>query len=424
MFVIQAFKSSYFPQKPNHTQTNNTMKTKLMTIALFLTCQLAFGQNDSIRQQILKMETSKSALINNGRVLLLEKFMDGDITKVKEIKDYLLSLEGYNYVALYPGEKWLILFQTKEYQPILEDIRNYKKVLDIDRNKILPLDDNLFERLRAKSYSEKEQLFQDIEEAQVSDEEKELLIMHLTLGLKTNAETPDLSQEELNNRADWFLQTYPNSFGASYTREYIRDQWRESYWGWGFELFLGGGPLTSKLRNQFDVPGFIGMELAASYKKFHFYQRDFLGFTTLLRDVESPDRIWLKGADAEVVLWEFSVGYAALETRKIKLVPFTGIGGFNIEPPKEQIDKEPDLGTFRMNSKTTFTVGANLDIKLGRCNYPFVTFSGRENTRWILRLRYEYAIPHFTPIYPGYNGNMHLITIGFGAFGHKIVRQK
>ncbi|WP_243345483.1 hypothetical protein [Parabacteroides sp. FAFU027] len=400
------------------------MKTCLFSIAIFLFSQTFYAQNDTLQQEIIKMGTSKTMLISNGRVLLLEKFLEGDMVKVKEIKDYLLSLENENYRALYPGEKWLILFWTKEYQPILNDIRDYKNVLHPNRNKIEPPDDNLFERLRVKSYNHKEDLFQYIENASITNEEKEILDMHLTLGLKKDADTPDITQEQLNDRADWFLKTYPNSYAVDYTREYIRYKWGASNWGWGYEFFLGAGPLTNKLKEHFDVPAYIGLEFSASYKRFHFFQRDFIGLTTTLKDIPSSNLIWTKGADAEFFLWEFSVGYAAIETRKIKLVPFTGIGGSNVEPPQDQIDKYPELSTFKMAFKTTYTIGANLDIKLGKGDEHFVTYTGWVKTRWILRLRYEYALPQFAAYYPGYNGNMHMITVGIGAFSHKIVRQK
>lgn len=400
------------------------MKTQLLTITMLFVCVIVYGQNDTLQQEIMKMEASKSVLIRNGRELLMGKLIEGNIAKVKEIKDYLLSLESDGYVALYPGEKWLIMFWTKEYEPILNDIRQYNTTLKSAKNKIRPPEDYLFNRLRSHSYENKAKLFQYIEEADLSDEKKELLDMHLIVGLMTDANPPDLTQEQLNDRANWFLHTYPDSFGAAYTREYIRDEWCESNWGWGLEFFIGAGILTDKLKDNFSDHAALGVELSGSYKNFYLHQRDYIGISETRKEFSSPEAVWKKYAEADIFLIELSIGYAALETRKIKLVPFAGIATCDITPPQEEINKYPGLSKFEIDFTTTYTFGANLDIKMGKSIFPFISTFGNEKTYWLMRLRYEYSIPQFARAYPGFDGHMHMITLGIGVFGRKMVRRK
>ena len=70
------------------------MKRILLFFALFIAIP-SFAQ---IEEEI--MQSSKSAKIAQGRNYLVEKFVERDFDKVKEIKDYLLSLEDDDYVAI------------------------------------------------------------------------------------------------------------------------------------------------------------------------------------------------------------------------------------------------------------------------------------------------------------------------------------
>lgn len=79
-----------------------------LILLIFSNC--LYSQVDSIKSQILNYEDSKSAIISKGRKLLLDKFIEGDLMKVKEVKDYLINTEDENYIAFYPSEYWFILY--------------------------------------------------------------------------------------------------------------------------------------------------------------------------------------------------------------------------------------------------------------------------------------------------------------------------
>ena len=89
---------------------NILMKRIILILTLLLpTAFSAFAQIEDEIQQ------SRKEKIEKGRAYLLEKFLDRDYDKVREIKDYLLELEDDNYVALTPIELWHTLFWTKEF---------------------------------------------------------------------------------------------------------------------------------------------------------------------------------------------------------------------------------------------------------------------------------------------------------------------
>ena len=62
-----------------------------ITLILLIFSNCLYSQVDSIKSQILDYEDSKSTIISKGRKLLLDKFIEGDLMKVKEIKDYLIN---------------------------------------------------------------------------------------------------------------------------------------------------------------------------------------------------------------------------------------------------------------------------------------------------------------------------------------------
>ena len=104
------------------------MKIRKLLIAVILTFVIfqLFSQVDSTERQILNYDNSKSVIISKGRSLLLDKFIENDRDKVKEIKDYLIEKgEDENYIALYTAEYWLILYWTNEYEELLKSIKKF-----------------------------------------------------------------------------------------------------------------------------------------------------------------------------------------------------------------------------------------------------------------------------------------------------------
>ncbi|MDD4756584.1 MAG: hypothetical protein PHG29_10945, partial [Prolixibacteraceae bacterium] len=77
------------------------LKKLKITLLLLTLSNCLFSQVDSIESQILNYEDSKSTIISKGRKLLLDKFVEEDLKKVREIKDYLVKTEDENYIALY-----------------------------------------------------------------------------------------------------------------------------------------------------------------------------------------------------------------------------------------------------------------------------------------------------------------------------------
>ena len=191
-----------------------------ITLILVLFSNCLFSQVDSIKSQIMQYEDSKSTIISKGRKLLLDKFIDGDLTKVREIKNYLVKTEDDNYIALYPEEYWFVLYWTKDYLELAENIQNFDSAkVDSYYTKIRPLNDMLYIKLNEKSFENESQIKKQIQESDLDSETKQILILNFDYLLIENRKDP-YTQDNINNQADKFLKTYPSSIYDDFTKTY------------------------------------------------------------------------------------------------------------------------------------------------------------------------------------------------------------
>ena len=161
------------------------MKTILSTFIFFLCLAPLVGQtNDSIRQEILGQPSSKLEILSKGRRLLLENLQKGDLFKVMEIKDALIS-EADNNVneVFFPGEYSLILYWTEEYTDLLAYIKSdANNVVEVRSERMLDMlasTDQLYKNISLKSAESYDVIIHFLDEAQLSDVEKDFLELHL-----------------------------------------------------------------------------------------------------------------------------------------------------------------------------------------------------------------------------------------------------
>ena len=81
------------------------MRTSVFFSLFFLVFSAMQAQQDSLQQEILDYSNTTSQIISRGRSLLLDKFMERDLQKVSEVRDYLVNeVQNVDYLALYPSE--------------------------------------------------------------------------------------------------------------------------------------------------------------------------------------------------------------------------------------------------------------------------------------------------------------------------------
>ncbi|MBO4328092.1 MAG: hypothetical protein J5831_01625, partial [Bacteroidales bacterium] len=190
------------------------MRKKLLLLGLLM----AIVTMPALAQIENELDQSKSELVRKGRDYLLEKFLDRDYDKVKEIKDYLLGLETEDFLAFIPSEYWHILLWTREYDVLLAEFRQidsaYITALD---KKVMPYRGRLIDQLYRRSMEDEHQLRFYLQEAQLSQEDFDFLSLYLDWDLKPENQRGYLhyygslclgdcyGDKEINELADKFL---------------------------------------------------------------------------------------------------------------------------------------------------------------------------------------------------------------------------
>lgn len=198
------------------------MKRILLFFALFVT----FPSFAQIGEEI--MQSSKRTKIAEGRNYLLEKFIERDYDKVKEIKDYLLNLEDDDYVALTPYELWHVLAWTKEFDALTENLRHFDSAyFESFKNKIFPEKDMLLRKLYMKGCEDEHLIRFNLQEAQLQPEDDAAVSLIFDWLLQKS----DDEQEGLNEKSTRFLKDYPNSDYEWFVRHFVREVYVEKNWG-------------------------------------------------------------------------------------------------------------------------------------------------------------------------------------------------
>ena len=407
------------------------MRKLFITLILTITTVQLFSQIDSVERQILNYENSKSVIISKGRGMLLDKFLENDMDKVREIKKYLIEKgEDENYIALYTAEYWLILYWTNEYEELQKSIKKFNLNPTVQYQiypsyvrgyytsrpdtRISPLPDMLYNKLLLYSKEKEDEIISWIYAATIDMEKKEFLRLNFeSLIKKSNS-----YQDTLNMMVKSYLEVFPESEYNDYIRHYIKYKYVLGDWGSAFEVFAGYSFLTGGLNDIYNDNVLGGGAIDIYYKRFEFVMRMFGGSLRMKKDIEYSTGFYPKDSTMSVFIPELSFGYATFENHRIKLAPFVGIGGLFIHASSTKRKEIPELKELSI-SAFAFNLGASFDIRLGKKSeykyYPN-SFDG------FIRIRYNFCLPIFSDK-NDISGRMHTITIGIGMFAKDLKRE-
>lgn len=394
------------------------MKRTILTLTILLAT--AFSAFAQIENEIMQ---SKMEKISKGRAYLLEKFLDRDYDKVKEIKDYLLGLEDDNYVALRQKELWHILQWTKEYDALASLLRRSDSVFlcenfeygyfDVRYNnkKVFPGWDDLGMQLQSRSAEDKHLLQFGLQEADLTLEDRVFLTMFLdwlfvknNYLIRNNYLIKDEDQMRLNEMATQFLSDYPNSDYEWFVRHLIRKQYVENDWGIGAGIAFRSALTTGTLANH----GLgMGIVFDVLYKRFDLTLG--FGFMTLKTREDqiysfqgTYGLVYPKGSDCNWTFPYADLSYYLFDGKRIAVGPLVGIGWIFEDYPYN--DKKED--EYKDLNKNFFVckLGLSFDFKVP--NYGF--------DRSALRMKYEFGLTGFGA---EQQSTVHMLTVGFSMIG-------
>jgi len=388
---------------------------------LLLSSFSGMAQTDMLRNEILNYTDSNAVYIQNGRKMLIEKLINGDINKVRQLKDALLLNENGKYLVFYPYETRLLLYYLGEYDELQYYINSYDdntvKQMEL---KIKPPADNLQSTVLATVRKNKTNIESDIQTHVDNAENRDFLTMNLHY-LIYGKEYSDVTRESLNTDADVFLKNHPDSKYVDYTRQYIRYKFATSKWGYGFEFFSGYGLATGNLYNSFHGHVPIGVAFDVLYKNWTLYLRDYIGIGTTHRDISVHGTVWPSATKANTMVPEATLGYMLPIKSRLHISPFAGVGGLLLSPTESQKSESYYKQVGELDNFAWIT-GVNMDIKLGKNKGNYAIVSYNEEAFWFLRIRYGYVMSNINKLYPGLSGNMHYLTIGIGGQGRRVKR--
>lgn len=404
-----------------------TLTRYFKTLFLFfvLVCMGASNTyaQESVKNEILNYKDTVATMITNGRKLMTEKVLRGDVAKVKQIKDYLeANVANNEYMIFYPSEYQLILYRTMEYNRLLYMISHEDSVLKSAKRQVRPETDLLYRKVYNTSYDMKQELRYQVTSSTLPEADKDFLLLNLEYTLlKMNGGMA--KKDTLNKKADAYLAKYPGNSHEAYVKKNMRNEYTTSPWGIGFEFFSGYGRFTGNVANSYSGMVPVGVAFDIQYRSFVLYLRDFIGIGKTKQDIPYSAGIWPRHSQANTYLPEASIGYVVMEDKRLKIAPFAGISSTAISSTTHDEKIQPALEDAGLGFSMTYTVGLNAEFNLGSPKGNTAA-SAKEKNNWFVRVRYAFNMPRFEQTNPGFSGNLHYITVGIGGFASAARKRK
>ncbi len=414
------------------------MKLRLLfaTLLIALLSLNSFSQNDSLRSEILNYEQSKHDFLDKGRRLLLDHFEKSDLFKVKEVKDLLLEENGGNiYNTFYPIEYIYILYWTEEYDELIDFIKQVDFTLPVSNSvRILAATDNMFTTLLQQTVENKDMLLLFIKESNISDMDKEFLMLQLEdiirAGLGNSIDFESEQTAYINDLSDQFLDKYPDSPYETIIRETIRYKFEPSPWAFYWDMIgLGAVVPTGNLSDYFSTGVGVEMALDLRYKKLvGIFGFGFSGHT-LDDDIKINGVTWANSSSATLGLGYLNAGYLLVDTKRVSIYPFIGGGYIGFSTSQNVYKEIPELEKLQLNSWFP-QVGFGFDYKFKIPKLDYYEM-GSDGSWSRISVRYTYRMPNFSRSLDGrgdisqpMDGFIHSIMVSWGIGGRGTNRVK
>jgi hypothetical protein len=384
----------------------------------------AFCQTDSLETAILSYENKQVTLVYNGRAMLTDAFLDGDLEKVGNVLHYLeTQVENEDYIALYDLEKWVLYLWTAQYHKVLPMLRHYEPERNLrlrwTNRRIEPMPDLLAEKLLEKTEAAYPTLLAQLEATSLAPAEKSFLKMFLGWIL-FESNSSIITADQLNEASNDHLQRFPNSDFRDFVGKFINQEVTLSKRGLGFEFFSGYGIYGGGLRENFGHHIPLGVAFDFYYKKWVFGFRDHIGIGKTDKAIDFEQVTWEKRETFNHFLIELSIAHEVLDNERWKIFPFAGVTFSNISPTEAAVKNNPALDGAELKWHPLPVAGVNFDLKL---NSPYSQDPKWRDGYGILRVRAGFCPTRFDKKLPGMDGSTVYLTVGIGGVARRVVKK-
>ena len=392
------------------------IKSVLSLFIFFLCLVPIVGQtNDTTQLDAVEQTPSKLEILSKGRSQILEALDKGDLNNMREVKDDLIHAVDNKIIEAFSIREYLItLYWTEEYADLLSYTQRNTENIDEqsvgETLKTLALTDELYKTISDESVESYDMLVSFIYEAQLSNEEKEFLELHLywlLFGPKSISKTATLA--EMHQLADSFSKEYPNNQFKRYIHHNIRFKMGIDDWGLGYEIAVGYVGMQGDMAKQFKDGALFRLSLHGSYKRTILSLNFSAGGNTTKVDFPYRDTEWLSGSQAILMNIDLTAGYRIVDIKRVSITPFLGVGAINFSPTTEDIENDYTLEKLSFTAHN-YLAGIN-------CTFNFKKKSPHFDGNSFINLRYTFSMPQYNGRKGIESGNMHWLTLGWGMSG-------
>ncbi len=378
------------------------MKRSIFTLVfLFATVFPAFAQ---VEEEIANYQSNRELMVK-ARDYIKDKVMVGDFAKVKEAKDYALTLKDGSANPFSRSELWSIMFLTNEFEALGNDIAAVNNDNFFMRS--VWRQDDLGALLNSVLKERGAELKNQVKRSAVDAETKNVLLLTLDwlekgAGRLMTSEMHDRAVVHLavnpDSKYKWFIEqklmveSLPNrSTDAPSFRH-------RNVWSIGYVASLGGGWFASDLADSYKGFGSCGFELTGAFNRVALTAGINFMPTWTKCDITGDNGVLEKGSGVTVFMPKGSFGYYLIQKDKFRMKPYLGVAGLLFRYPS--VANKPDYSDLNFNLLTY----------CGGCNFDFKFRTGL-NGYELLSINYMFGI---SP-YNGAKGigTMHMISVGY-----------
>lgn len=338
-----------------------TKVKSLITCGILLLVCFSITAQD-IRNEILNYQDSNLIIIQNSRKMILESLDRWNIKKASEIKSYLddeINTERYAVFTL--GEELLLDMAIGDYvRPLI--IAQYWDSLSTQYYGYPPVQDNFFGTLAKIAVDHRSVIQKNVEDIVVSGEQEDFLKLLFTYLIGIDP-TQKISQDSINIRAKEYLDHYQISPYNDFIQKNILYELEPTPLGLSFYIGSGFINLKGSTGDYLDpfVPAQLGLDVL--------YRRMLISLRITGGAGEFTDQVLVDGdtynaSDLRLnpLAVTVAAGFAVVDSRRIRVVPFLSLGGFSVSPVEEDSDYDFDMSSF------AYGPGLLADVKLWQWN--------------------------------------------------------
>jgi hypothetical protein len=245
-------------------------------------------------------------------------------------------------------ERTLLRFWQERYQELLDEIPAWHRANERDR-RIVPQfccngllfypQDSLGQHLLPFVNAHREHLMTRTASSARNTEEKEFLALYLRYAL-AEVDLQNFDTEDMQRRTAKYLTDHPVSPRAQYVRKVLDYRYRPWGMGVGGHLYTGRSTFQGNVARHFNDTWTIGVDLEIGYGRILLKSGFGGGFG---RPVREPftynDTLYAASGRANLDHGEALLGYAVVDSKKIRLSPFSGVSefGFGMKDNKGEV---------------------------------------------------------------------------------------